>query len=303
MSRPFTISKGGRTASTSALALIAALMLLLVGCASVGEPGNNSAADESTAARSTPAQPTMVAEAAPLAEPTAPVAAAISIDRPREVPTGDPVPITVSADGSPQTPTGTVAVIVDGTESASGELDGDGVFTTSASSGSPGYHRIEVHYSGDARFEKASESTSFTVTSPAGTLPANQAPWTPGKVADNPCAPTAAACVDLTAQRAWLQANGTITYGPVPISGGQAGYRSRPGNFAVFYKNKDHESSIFENSPMPNAVFFDGDIAFHAGDLAGQSHGCIRLNPGDSQVFWDALPYGAKVHVWGATPY
>lgn len=230
----------------------------------------------------------------------------ISIGVPGQVKAGDNVPITVSVIGTPQTPTGTVAIAVDGTPLTEGTVDAAGRISASAPSGDAGSRRIEVRYSGDARFQGSSSTTSVTVSAPApAPTQASSATPTPAPQAppSTPCKPSAAACVDLSSNQAWLQSGGNITYGPVPITAGMAGYRTRAGTFSVFFKNKDHRSSLFNDAPMPNSVFFDGDIAFHAGSLYDQSHGCIHLSYAASEAFFNALPLGSTVHVWGSTPY
>ncbi|MEP6562349.1 MAG: L,D-transpeptidase, partial [Nakamurella sp.] len=121
--------------------------------------------------------------------------------------------------------------------------------------------------------------------------------------ASNPCPATASACVDLAAEQAWLQTDGKITYGPVSITSGAAGSRTRTGTFSVFWLDKNHKSSLFNNAPMPNSVFFDNDIAFHQGSLSAQSNGCIHLSWDASETFFDTLSVGDSVYVWGAPPY
>nr|WP_308426361.1 L,D-transpeptidase [Nakamurella endophytica] len=109
--------------------------------------------------------------------------------------------------------------------------------------------------------------------------------------------------MDLTHSRAWLQSGGRITYGPVPTTSGRPGYRTYAGTFQVYWKDADHHSSEFDNAPMPNSVFFDGGIAFHAGSLSVPSHGCIHLSNEASQVFFDRLSVGDEVYVFGYAPY
>jgi lipoprotein-anchoring transpeptidase ErfK/SrfK len=89
----------------------------------------------------------------------------------------------------------------------------------------------------------------------------------------------------------------------VSITSGAAGSRTRTGTFSVFWKDKNHKSSLFNNAPMPNSVFFDGDIAFHQGSLYDQSNGCIHLSWDASSTFFNTLSVGDKVYVWGAPPY
>lgn len=58
-----------------------------------------------------------------------------------------------------------------------------------------------------------------------------------------------------------------------------------------------HYSTLFDNAPMPNSVFFNGGIAFHAGSLRVTSHGCIHLSNAASLVFYEALNRGDVVQV------
>jgi hypothetical protein len=115
-------------------------------------------------------------------------------------------------------------------------------------------------------------------------------------VAGAPCGARARACVDLSANQAWLMRGGVVEYGPVPIAHGRTGYRTPPGTFAVTFKSRHHVSSIYD-VPMPYAVFFNRGIAFHHGDLGSQSHGCIRLSATAAQTFFNALQPGNVVQV------
>jgi lipoprotein-anchoring transpeptidase ErfK/SrfK len=105
------------------------------------------------------------------------------------------------------------------------------------------------------------------------------------------------ACLEKHSNRAWLVYNGKTSYGPVPISHGKPGYETPVGMFSVLRKVKN-DWSIPYNGPMPNAVYFTTNgIAFHQGDTNVQSHGCIRLQPAASQVFYDNLAIGENVQV------
>ena len=117
------------------------------------------------------------------------------------------------------------------------------------------------------------------------------------------CLPTAKACVDLTHNLTWLQSGGKVIYGPVPMLSGRPGFRTPSGNFTVYWKDKNHYSTIYDNAPMPNSVFFVGGVAFHAGSLSVLSHGCIHLSYTASEVYWDNLSYGDTVSVFGYAPY
>lgn len=112
-----------------------------------------------------------------------------------------------------------------------------------------------------------------------------------------PCSGGVSACIDLSANQSWLLDNGVVTYGPVPITHGRAGYRTPPGTFKVGWKDIDHKSSEFDNAPMPYSVFFNGGIAFHEGSLSQLSHGCIHLSGGAASTYYNALEVGDTVQV------
>lgn len=118
------------------------------------------------------------------------------------------------------------------------------------------------------------------------------------------CPPEARACIDIEGNRAWLQENGKITYGPVPASAGADGYDTPQGMMTVNRKIKDEVSREFGNAPMPYAVYFTyNGIAFHAGSPYILSHGCIHLNYGDAKVFFEQLNIGDRVFAYGDKTY
>jgi hypothetical protein len=111
-----------------------------------------------------------------------------------------------------------------------------------------------------------------------------------------PCRASARACVRLSTNQAWLLRNGRVVLGPVTISHGKPGYRTPAGVFRVSFKNIDHVSSIY-HSPMPYSVFFNRGIAFHAGNTAQRSHGCVRLSRKAARAFYYGLRPGDVVQV------
>jgi hypothetical protein len=137
-------------------------------------------------------------------------------------------------------------------------------------------------------------ASAAPVPGPAPTVPL-PAP-VPALVPGTPCSITARACADLSTNRAWLIRDGQVEYGPTKIVHGRAGHRTPAGTFRVFFKSRDHVSSLYDVA-MPNAVFFNGNIAFHQGALRGGSHGCIRLSKAASAVFFGALRHGDEVQV------
>ena len=105
------------------------------------------------------------------------------------------------------------------------------------------------------------------------------------------------ACLEKHTNKAWLVFNGQTSYGPVNISHGKPGYETPVGTFSVLRKVKN-DWSVPYNGPMPNAVYFTTTgIAFHQGDTAVQSHGCIRMPMDASLVFYDNLMVGEQVQV------
>lgn len=224
----------------------------------------------------------------------------ISIGKITGVQPGQPATIAVRVIGTPQSPSGPVTVTVDGAAVGQGAVDDQGRFTATLPAAAEGTHQISVAYAGDVRFDPATATASFTVSPPVANP--NQA-GAAAVQASNPCPATADACVDLSNEQAWLQSGGTVTYGPVSITSGASGSRTRTGTFSVFWKDKDHKSSLFNNAPMPNSVFFDGDIAFHQGSLSRQSNGCIHLSWDASATFFNSLSVGSTVAVFGAPPY
>ena len=136
-------------------------------------------------------------------------------------------------------------------------------------------------------------------TSPAA-VAAHEQPLVEG----TPCSTGARSCVDLESQQAWLIGDGKVVRGPVKISSGGTGKETPVGHsFRVFRKEKDHKSGEFklasgQPAPMPWSVFFaDGGIAFHAGDPARASSGCIHLPAADAQAWFEHLQIGDQVQV------
>ncbi|MEJ7649996.1 MAG: Ig-like domain repeat protein [Nakamurella sp.] len=193
----------------------------------------------------------------------------------------------LSVSGTAVAPAGSAAILVDGVAKATVPLSA-GHASVTLPAIAPGTHSVSVRYGGNNYYVG---STSATVTIKV------KAPFVNG------CNGAARACVDLTNDLAWIQENGRIIYGPVPMLSGRPGYRTTTGMFSVYWKDIDHESSIFDSAPMPYSIFFNGGEAFHEGSLSIKSHGCIHLGYSASRYFWDALDYGDAVNVFGYAPY
>ncbi|MFF8375002.1 L,D-transpeptidase [Streptomyces sp. NPDC015661] len=115
----------------------------------------------------------------------------------------------------------------------------------------------------------------------------------------------AVACVDLDRQLMWVRKGKKVTYAVVNMRSGRPGYATRTGWHTVYWRHKDHWSSIYD-TPMPYAQFFSGGQAFHAvyGQLAtpGGSRGCVNLSNGNARKLWDVLRKGDRVYIWGKRP-
>ena len=112
-----------------------------------------------------------------------------------------------------------------------------------------------------------------------------------------PCLPTVRACVELAANTAWLLDNGKVVRGPVPITHGDTETPTPRGNFTVQWKAETYTSREYLVQ-MPWSVFFaDGGIAFHEGNPATFSAGCVKLDAEDAQAFFDFLQVGDAVQI------
>lgn len=143
----------------------------------------------------------------------------------------------------------------------------------------------------------SSATPSSTSSEPPPPPPPPTTKQPPKQAVGAPCLETAKACVDLSANQAWLLRNGKVTFGPTPVTHGMPGWSTPPGTFNVTFKNIDHRSSLFNGAPMPYSVFFNGGIAFHEGSLDSQSHGCVRLTNAAARTFFEALNVGDVVQV------
>lgn len=115
------------------------------------------------------------------------------------------------------------------------------------------------------------------------------------------CPAEAEVCVDLNGGRSWLQENGQVVYGAVPVSSGAVGRNTQTprGTFYVNRKVKDEISYEFNNAPMPYAIYFTNNgHAFHQGNVATTSAGCIRLGHADAVHYFNNLQIGDMVYIY-----
>jgi lipoprotein-anchoring transpeptidase ErfK/SrfK len=63
--------------------------------------------------------------------------------------------------------------------------------------------------------------------------------------------------------------------------------------------SKHHRSRLYNNAPMPFAIFYDGHYAIHGTDQIkrlGQpaSHGCVRLDPDNAAILFQMVKAEGK---------
>ncbi|PKV87314.1 L,D-transpeptidase family protein [Streptomyces sp. TLI_146] len=138
-----------------------------------------------------------------------------------------------------------------------------------------------------------------------GTMRLLAARANPNAAGHCPVRRTRIACVDLDRQIMWVQKQTKVTFGPVAIRSGRPGFATRTGTYPVYWRHKNHWSTIY-NAPMPYAQFFSGGQAFHAiydniYSTVG-SRGCVNLTYSDAKRLWGALAKGDPVHIWGRRP-
>jgi lipoprotein-anchoring transpeptidase ErfK/SrfK len=68
-------------------------------------------------------------------------------------------------------------------------------------------------------------------------------------------------------------------------------YGTPSGSFQPQSLSRHHRSSLFNNAPMPFAIFYDGHYAIHGTNQVGRlgrpaSKGCVRLHPSDAAILF-----------------
>jgi lipoprotein-anchoring transpeptidase ErfK/SrfK len=104
--------------------------------------------------------------------------------------------------------------------------------------------------------------------------------------------------VDIGSQTMSVNVNG-FPYGYWRVSTARSGYHTPRGSYRVTRTAKVYFSKKYDNSPMPNSVFFYGGYAihgtYHIGALGRPaSHGCVRLHPRNAATLYSLVQrYGA----------
>jgi hypothetical protein len=94
--------------------------------------------------------------------------------------------------------------------------------------------------------------------------------------------------VDKAKQRMFVIVNGEHRY-TWPVSTGLGNTPS--GSYRPQVLSRNHRSTIFNNAPMPYAIFYSGHYAIHGTTAVAQlgsraSKGCVRLHPSNAAVLF-----------------
>jgi hypothetical protein len=112
-----------------------------------------------------------------------------------------------------------------------------------------------------------------------------------------------ALCLDKTAKTLRWVDDGKIRL-TIDVRFGLAGMDTREGTFRVYWKSRDHTSSLYD-SWMPYALFFSGGQAVHYSPYFardgynGGSHGCVGIRDIKTAAWlFDRIPTGTRVYVY-----
>jgi lipoprotein-anchoring transpeptidase ErfK/SrfK len=105
--------------------------------------------------------------------------------------------------------------------------------------------------------------------------------------------------IDISAQTMTVNIDGDY-YATWRVSTGRSGYYTPRGKFKPYLLKKMHYSRKYDNSPMPNSIFFRGGYAIHGTNYIRSlgrpaSHGCIRLAPSNARKLYHLVrQYGMR---------
>jgi len=104
-------------------------------------------------------------------------------------------------------------------------------------------------------------------------------------------ASTLVAKVDVSEQTMRVYRNGKQIY-KWPVSTARKGKYTPRGAWSAKWLSKNHKSSLYNNAPMPHAIFYRGNYAIHGTNQTRRlgrpaSAGCIRLHPKNAAVLFN----------------
>lgn len=99
--------------------------------------------------------------------------------------------------------------------------------------------------------------------------------------------------IDISNQTMTVSEDGSVLYS-WSVSTARKGYRTPRGSFRPVRMHRMWYSRKYDNSPMPNSIFFYGGYAIHGTNAVKSlgrpaSHGCIRLHPSNAKTLYDLV--------------
>jgi lipoprotein-anchoring transpeptidase ErfK/SrfK len=96
--------------------------------------------------------------------------------------------------------------------------------------------------------------------------------------------------VSVSTQTMHVYLDGQLRY-EWPVSTARAGKITPRGEWTPQWLSRWHRSSRYNNTPMPFAIFYDGDYAIHATESTyalgrPASAGCVRLHPDNASLLF-----------------
>jgi hypothetical protein len=104
--------------------------------------------------------------------------------------------------------------------------------------------------------------------------------------------------IDKTVQKLTVEVDG-VTRHRWPVSTARWGYRTPNGSYRPQWLARKWYSTIYDGSPMPYSIFFNGGYAIHGSYEISRlgrpaSHGCIRLHPDNAAVLFKLVQANMK---------
>jgi hypothetical protein len=100
--------------------------------------------------------------------------------------------------------------------------------------------------------------------------------------------------IDISTQTMTVEADDAGAFYEWKVSTARSGYRTPLGTFKPQWLARMHYSTIYDRSPMPYSIFFNGNFAIHGTEYVKRlgrpaSHGCVRLAPENAKVLFDLV--------------
>lgn len=99
--------------------------------------------------------------------------------------------------------------------------------------------------------------------------------------------------VSVATQTMHVYLDGQLRY-EWPVSTAREGKYTPRGEWTPQWLSRWHRSSRYNNTPMPFAIFYDGDYAIHATESISRlgrpaSAGCVRLHPDNAELLFSMV--------------